>query len=545
MERTFPEFGYNPITGEWNDSLKGEYLWSNVNLSEAVPDVMTPSTWSLWWIFHSETNPITFPGTAPFCGNIGGRPYFNLSLLFSIYKAVGQDARKEMRRDMMGSLSEAIDIPTLPFSAFSVYRTVLPGTFKARFLMRRCQEGMPQFLADTPSWCRLTRSAIMNWASPQDLLTGWLEEFKPVMVQACQMLRTVTAMLQGPATRLHLELSDLAGEMEANAILSNLSGESSELASLGPLIGLAQVADGRLSREAYLERYGHRGPHEMELSAPGADDDPGWFEKQMAHFCRETAGVEALLARQRARQAEAWARFESRFPEKAGFTRRQLKQVAAAAKAREAVRSEVTRLARLLRSYLLQAGRVTGLADQVFFLTLDELVKVLAGDKTPLSRIPARRTAHERYSALPPYPAMIIGHFDPFAWAADPDRRSDLYDTRQSRPAAPASRVLHGSAGAAGVVEGTVRRIDDPQEGSALLPGEVLVTFTTNVGWPPLVPRLAAVVTDVGAPLSHAAIVARELGIPAVVGCGDATARLRTGSRVRVDGGTGTVTVLE
>jgi hypothetical protein len=47
MTRTFPEFGYNPITGEWNDSLSGEFLWSNVNLSEAVPDVMTPSTWSL------------------------------------------------------------------------------------------------------------------------------------------------------------------------------------------------------------------------------------------------------------------------------------------------------------------------------------------------------------------------------------------------------------------------------------------------------------------------------------------------------------------
>ena len=67
----------------------------------------------------------------------------------------------------------------------------------------------------------------------------------------------------------------------------------------------------------------------------------------------------------------------------------------------------------------------------------------------------------------------------------------------------------------------------------------------TNVGWTPLFPRAGAVVTDVGAPLSHAAIVARELGIPAVVGCGDATMRLRTGDRVRVDGEQGTVEVLE
>ena len=66
----------------------------------------------------------------------------------------------------------------------------------------------------------------------------------------------------------------------------------------------------------------------------------------------------------------------------------------------------------------------------------------------------------------------------------------------------------------------------------------------TNVGWTPLFPRAAAVVTDVGAPLSHAAIVARELGIPAVVGCGNATMRLRTGDLVRVDGTAGTVEVL-
>ena len=70
------------------------------------------------------------------------------------------------------------------------------------------------------------------------------------------------------------------------------------------------------------------------------------------------------------------------------------------------------------------------------------------------------------------------------------------------------------------------------------------MTTVTNIGWTPLFPRAAAVVTDVGAPLSHAAIVARELGIPAVVGCGDATMRLRTGDRLRVDGSRGTVEVL-
>ncbi len=73
--------------------------------------------------------------------------------------------------------------------------------------------------------------------------------------------------------------------------------------------------------------------------------------------------------------------------------------------------------------------------------------------------------------------------------------------------------------------------------GTSSWQGEILVTTITNIGWTPLFPRLAAIITDVGAPLSHAAIVARELGIPAVVGCGNATMLLKTGDRVRVDGG--------
>lgn len=101
-----------------------------------------------------------------------------------------------------------------------------------------------------------------------------------------------------------------------------------------------------------------------------------------------------------------------------------------------------------------------------------------------------------------------------------------------------------GFAGAAGRVEGIVRILATPEEGEKLHPGEILVATTTNVGWTPLFPRAAAIITDVGAPLSHAAIVARELGIPAVVGCGNATLRLKTGDRVIVDGGQGTVHIL-
>jgi pyruvate,water dikinase len=156
--------------------------------------------------------------------------------------------------------------------------------------------------------------------------------------------------------------------------------------------------------------------------------------------------------------------------------------------------------------------------------------------------VQARRATYAQYAALPPYPALIVGHFDPVRWAADPHRRTDLYDARGAT--VPVSDTVAGFPGAPGVVEGIARVIAGPEHGDALMPGDILVTTVTNVGWTPLFPRAAAVVTDLGAPLSHASIVARELGIPAVVGTGNATMRLHDGDRVRVDGERGTVEVL-
>ena len=149
--------------------------------------------------------------------------------------------------------------------------------------------------------------------------------------------------------------------------------------------------------------------------------------------------------------------------------------------------------------------------------------------------------------ALPPLPGWIRGHFDPIQWAADPNLRRDIFDANiPAHPPAPSiGDVIEGKPGSAGNVEGIVQRIDSPEEGDRLQAGEILVARTTNVGWTPLFPRIAAVVTDIGGSLSHAAIVARELGIPAVVGCSDATICLKTGDRVRVDGGRGTVEILE
>ena len=302
-----------------------------------------------------------------------------------------------------------------------------------------------------------------------------------------------------------------------------------------------------MSRQDYMDRYGHRGPHEMELSAPRPYEEPDWLDRRLAEHAGAPIDVDSLLARRRADFHAAWQRFVERYPRKAKSMCRRLEEVPPAARLREEFRSEMVRAYGMVRAFAVRAGDLTGLGDDIFFLTYDELFQLLNGvlDVADLTEdIAARKETYQRLCALPAPPSIIRGRFDPYLWAADPNRRNDIYDATDPVPISD-STTLTGFAGAAGRVEGLVRRLESFEDGDQLQPGEILVTAMTNVGWTPLFPRAAAVVTDVGAPLSHAAIVARELGIPAVVGCVDATTRLRTGDRIRVDGGQGIVEILE
>jgi pyruvate,water dikinase len=449
--------------------------------------------------------------------------------------------------ELFGGLPAEIEIPKIPFKR----REVLPrfGLFALKAIVRRGRSlrQLDEFTKSLPGQVALLEEKVAD-APSQAALTGlWLDEIEPLLRKSYRMLQAGTSRYENAYRPLHRELVEQVGEEDANRILSGVSGGDGFLASLGPLVGLWQVANGDLTRSEYLLRYGHRGPHEFELSWPRPAEDPAGLEEQMAALGE--VDVPAMLERREADKQAAWERYAARFPSHTVRVEKKLSAAAAAARGREAVRSELTRVIGLVRSFALRAGELSGAGEQVFFLWLDELQAVLRGEAVPEVRIRARRQAHERLSALPPYPALIVGRFDPHSWAASPDRRSDFWDGRMGQPQvhdqAGRSDLVVGLPGSAGVAEGFVRRLASVDEGHLFKSGEVLVATTANVGWTPLFPRAAAIVTDVGAPLSHAAIVARELGIPAVVGTGDATMRLQDGDRVRVDGGRGTVEVIE
>jgi len=178
-------------------------------------------------------------------------------------------------------------------------------------------------------------------------------------------------------------------------------------------------------------------------------------------------------------------------------------------------------------------GGVIAQPEDVFFLTRDEALAALTGDGVPTVDVAERRAQRDAQARLSP--PLLIGRLNPMLrkmWESYP----------RAFGAEPSDRaIVTGTPASAGRATGPVRVIRGPDEFDQLQPGDVLVAPMTAPAWTTLFIDAAAVVTDVGSPAAHASIIAREYGIPAVVGCGDATARLRNGTLVTVDGGTGNV----
>ena len=109
----------------------------------------------------------------------------------------------------------------------------------------------------------------------------------------------------------------------------------------------------------------------------------------------------------------------------------------------------------------------------------------------------------------------------------------------------PVDGVLVGRPASRGVAEGTVRVAHTLAEAAALEPGEILVTPITDIGWTPYFSLIGGLVTDLGSSVSHGAVIAREYGLPCVVNVRQATRTLQSGQRVRLDGDTGEITILD
>jgi pyruvate,water dikinase len=533
--------GYDPVKGEWNSSFTGDFAWVS---SEVFPDTLTPASWSIWKNFQNMDDVL---GIVPI-GNICGRFYMNMSLAGAMIKMVGKDHAYlvDYVKLTTGFDLDKIVVPDVPATRWQLLRQVLPLTFTMLPKQIKLMKVHEEILADNPDWCENTRIQIGETHDSHKLADMWDEVIWPAFWNLLQLQDKSNEDYFFPYISARSELIKMMGREKAENLLSNLVGESGDLASLGQLLGLQKLAEGEISKEEYHLIAGHRPPAENEMSVPRLYEDPNWIDKRLADYTSNPIDYVDLHEKKRQKYLQIWGEFADRYPKKAGKIKERLDKTIKAMETREKIRTELTRCLSVFRAWFLQAGELTGLGDSIFFLQNEEVKQILYSEETDWDDvILPRRDAFQRHIELPPLPMMISGRFDPYTWANDPIKRSDYYDAHVSMSKQVQTDLIEGYPGSSGQVEGVVRIIHSPAESDLLKNGEILVAASTNVGWTPLFPKAAAVITDIGAPLSHAAIVARELGIPAVVGTSNSTASLNTGDRVRVDGSHGTVEILE
>jgi Phosphoenolpyruvate synthase/pyruvate phosphate dikinase len=524
-------------TYEINQSLDTDALWSSNNVGEAVPDVMSPFTWSILHEMDLECQKV--PGFFMF-GNICGRTYANISIMISSLKVLGYNIprAKELISDVFGYIPENIEVPIYPFRTSQLIKDMFIRAKKSIKRMRDSKNQKDYYLKYTPMWYVETLKRIEAANTKQELLQLWTSDVRPFL----SALWYIWFGGAGSATLVTLrkKLAKMTDEELANLLCSNFSGEQA-LISMKPVLAIEQVMNGSLTREKYLELYGHRSPHEFEVYYEYPADDPSYIDKQIQEYKSADLSPSELREKQLSEFTKGKNLFAQKFPSKQKWLEKKLDTVSKDANNRESLRNEFVKVFRVMRHLLLKIGSVTGIGDDIFMMYCFEVPNFLQGDIEMLDKLPKRRENFEKYQKLPVFPQLIRGRFNPGEWINSKDKRQDYYDPNaQVQPMD--ENVIKGFAGAPGIVEGRVRILHSFDEGEAFHKGEILVTTATNIGWTPLFPKAAAIITDLGAPLSHAAIVARELGIPAVVGCGIATTRLKTGDLVIVNGSRGIIT---
>ncbi|GII61791.1 phosphoenolpyruvate synthase [Sphaerisporangium krabiense] len=287
---------------------------------------------------------------------------------------------------------------------------------------------------------------------------------------------------------------------------------------------------------AFLARYGHRAVAEIDLGLPRWSEDPAHVLGVLANYLRlddPALAPDTQFARG-AREAEAMAARLARRagPVRGAVVRFALGRARALAGYREMPKYNLIVAFAGLRAHLAAVGRelaaagTIGAPDDVFMLGLDEARAALAGaDQREL--VARRRAEYERELRRRHVPRVLL---------------SDGTEPEAVGTAPPAEGALTGTPASPGAVTGVARVVLDPV-GARLAPGEILVAPSTDPGWTPLFLTAGGLVMEMGGANSHGAVVAREYGIPAVVGVPGATARISTGDTITVDGTGGAVTL--
>jgi phosphohistidine swiveling domain-containing protein len=300
---------------------------------------------------------------------------------------------------------------------------------------------------------------------------------------------------------------------------------------------------------AHLAQFGHA-IYDLDFSRPVPADDPGVLLETLKFFM--SGNAPNPYTRQAASKKAREHAMQTMMKQLRGPSRLLFRRLVGIAQRfaplREDALADVGLGWPLLRRMLREIGQrlVTSNAiktpDDVFWLTDDEVLEAVialdagqspANYQTPVSERHA--SAESELMLTPPVALPLKGGTRFFGM--------NFSSVMSARTGQPAEDVLKGFPASPGHVTGQARVISRPDEFAEMQQGAILVARITTPAWTPLFALAAGVVTDVGGPLSHGSIVAREYHIPAVLGTGVATERLHTGQNVTVDGDAGTVTL--
>ena len=523
-----------PKNYDINGSRSGYKLLTKTNVGEIFMKPVSPMTFSVL----EKINDVL--GLPDWLDNICGQAYMNISVMCSLQVSFGKSPEKayESVRELVGEIPEGVDVPISPFDkkAFKKkIKTLLFPKNKSKLSKKEKHE----MVADLE---RISDGLIDEIHKINDstvLMKYWDDVLVKKLNDGLASTMAESGLSLVPLFGTRKKIAKIAGEDMANRLCTGCVGV---IDCMKPMLLLEEVAEGKMTRDEYIRACGHRSADEMELMSPRPYEDPSFPDALLKDLQKNGSNLHQMQARQKASYDEALAEFKSKYPSKSKWIDKEISKFIHANAFREDMRSKGVRIFCVFREYILKAGELNGLGDDIFMLSYQEMFSLLKGDKTAVNYIPARKKTFERYLSYPDFPSLVIGRFDPEKWLEDPSRRYDVFISDRPDDGAVSSDVK-GFAGAAGTVTGTVRVINDVNLIDEIVPGEILVTRATNIGWTVAFHKVSAIVTDIGAPLSHAAIVAREFGIPAVVGCRNATSVLKTGDVVTVDGGKGTVVI--
>lgn len=494
------------VSGEQPPVGPGEVYWTSVNAREALPNVLTPLMQELLIVLVRDAflASLSLLGASTAgqeaMGLFHGRVFLNVTALEEI---VGQLPVANPRSLLDGVLlGEHSEKPRLRF----------------HWGLLRLVGGILTF----PWRYRAFERAVYR----RESLDG---------LTARQLWEKARALLDVRGA-FHLHVLGSAGALAALTQLEEVAGSralaSRLLQGLGTFrfasaaAALRDVVEEPTRLEAYLEEYGHLGPGSLDLNEKTWRDDPSQVLAMVEQLraAGETGGQAAYLGRLARARREAEREYFARLPWwKRPSARLVLRLARLLAPHRENTKFLLHRQLDVVRRCLRRLEKELGV--ELTFLRPAEIERLLNGGALPEGVVEERRRVYWRDQARP----------CPLHRVEAPDA------TRLYFPQVPSGDVLRGIAASPGLARGKARVLLSLAESDRLRPGEVLVTSTTDPCWTPLFSIAGAVVVEVGGMLSHGAVVAREVGIPAVLGVNGLMSVIREGEVLEVDGSAGIV----